>query len=172
MPKENIPHKVVIECLTTALLQLMEKKPFAQISISELCQRAGVSRVSFYRNFSSMEVILLRYLKLRSDEAWDQELAGLSVEERNAAFWPWLMQLYRKEGPLLLQLQANHLEYLLKDHIFACCGPTAEHSPEEAYSRAILAGGIYGYVDEWIRRGMEDAPEDLRISKIWEHINP
>ena len=35
----------------TNILQLMEKKPFSEIKISELCERAGVSRISFYRNF-------------------------------------------------------------------------------------------------------------------------
>ena len=44
-------HILVMESLTEALIQLMRKKPLAEIKISELCDKAGVSRVSFYRNF-------------------------------------------------------------------------------------------------------------------------
>ena len=39
------------ECSTyiiTAMLQLMQKKAFDHISITELCRKAGVSRMSFY----------------------------------------------------------------------------------------------------------------------------
>ena len=37
------------EAIETALLQLLEKKELAKISISELVKRAGVSRAAFYR---------------------------------------------------------------------------------------------------------------------------
>lgn len=46
------------ECLQTALLHLMEKKPLEQITITELVAHAGVSRASFYRNYLSKEDIL------------------------------------------------------------------------------------------------------------------
>ena len=39
------------EAIETALLQLLEKKELAKISISELVKRAGVSRAAFYRNY-------------------------------------------------------------------------------------------------------------------------
>ena len=46
------------EAIETALLQLLEKKDLAKISISELVKRAGVSRAAFYRNYDSKEEIL------------------------------------------------------------------------------------------------------------------
>ena len=52
------------ECSTyiiTALLQLMQKKAFDRISITELCRKAGVSRMSFYRNFESKEAVLKKW---------------------------------------------------------------------------------------------------------------
>ena len=41
-----------------SLLQLLEKKDLKKITISELVQRAGVSRAAFYRNYGSKEEIL------------------------------------------------------------------------------------------------------------------
>lgn len=55
-------NKVVIESIELALIQLMTKKPFSQISISEIVKAAGVSRSSFYRNFESKEQILTSYI--------------------------------------------------------------------------------------------------------------
>ena len=48
--------------LTDALLSLPEKKPLEDISVSELCDGAGVGRTSFYRNFACKEDILKAYI--------------------------------------------------------------------------------------------------------------
>ena len=46
------------EYLQQALLLLMENKPIEKIKVSELCQKAGVSRMTFYRLYGDkMEVI-------------------------------------------------------------------------------------------------------------------
>ena len=63
MARKNSAHDIVIESLTEALLQLMEKKPFSEISVSELCMKAGVGRMSFYRNYSSVRDILSDILR-------------------------------------------------------------------------------------------------------------
>ena len=52
----------VIEHITDALLKLLREKPMEEISISELCEQAGIGRASFYRNFNSREDILRAYI--------------------------------------------------------------------------------------------------------------
>ena len=44
-----------------ALLQLMTDKPMANIAITELCQKAHVSRTYFYRNYHSFDDIILAF---------------------------------------------------------------------------------------------------------------
>ncbi len=44
--------------LQTALVSLMGEKPLDKISVTELCNRSNVSRISFYRNYASKEAIL------------------------------------------------------------------------------------------------------------------
>lgn len=48
--------------LSKALLSLLEKKKLNEITISELCSKAGLSRLSFYRNYNSMEQIVREHL--------------------------------------------------------------------------------------------------------------
>ena len=43
----------VVEQLTGALLALLQEKPLADISVSQLCDKAGVGRTSFYRNYQA-----------------------------------------------------------------------------------------------------------------------
>ena len=44
--------------ITDALLSLLKEKPLSDISVSELTDKAGIGRVSFYRNYQSKEDIL------------------------------------------------------------------------------------------------------------------
>ena len=54
------------EYIITALLQLLHKKAFSQISVTELCRKAGVSRMSFYRYFESREDVLKKFREAKS----------------------------------------------------------------------------------------------------------
>lgn len=41
-----------------SLYQLMDQKPYSEITVTELCQNAGVGRKTFYRNFETIEDVL------------------------------------------------------------------------------------------------------------------
>jgi AcrR family transcriptional regulator len=45
-----------------AILLLLDKKPYDQIGISEITEKAGVARTSFYRNFTGKDDVILQYL--------------------------------------------------------------------------------------------------------------
>ena len=163
--RKNEAHEMVVESLTQALLQLMEKKPLSKINVSELCSRAGVGRISFYRNFDSMDEILVRHLKKCTDDWWE-DFVQRDADEFYNDFWPELLEQYRKNGHLIRLLYQNNASHLIKDHIFACCMSDAAGTEEDAYTRAALAGALYGMVDEWIKRGMGQFPENFSIRKI------
>lgn len=68
------------EYITSALIQLVREKPLSAVSIKELAERAGVSRMTFYRNYTSTEDILLSRIRdilaqYRRDDA-EQEQQG------------------------------------------------------------------------------------------------
>jgi len=41
---------------------IMKRKDFNEISITEITQKAGVSRMAFYRNYKSKEDIIINYI--------------------------------------------------------------------------------------------------------------
>ncbi len=165
MGRKNAAHDAVVEGLTQTLLQLMEETPLAQITISGLCDRAGVGRVSFYRNFDSLDDILVRHLKKCTDDWW-ADFVQREPEDFYASFWPELLEQYRLNGRLIRLLYQNNASHLVKEHIFACCRPEGEIAEEEAYTRAALAGALYGLVDEWIKRGMGEFPAGFSFRSI------
>ncbi len=62
MPKNNT-HELTVQNLYAALLQLMERKPYKEISVTELVKTAGVSRMAFYRNYQDKSEILTDHLR-------------------------------------------------------------------------------------------------------------
>ena len=100
MARKNEAHDAVVESLTQALLLMMEQKPLAQINISELCEKAGVSRVSFYRNFDSMEQILLQHF-IRCTDDWWADFKKKDSAAMSESFWSELLEQYRKNKRLV-----------------------------------------------------------------------
>lgn len=164
MPNNN-SHDIVLESMTEALLQLMEIQSFDNITVSELCKKAGVGRVSFYRNFSSKQDILTRYLSDRFAVWWNNYVEKGAADSLQD-FWPELIGQYKQNEKFIKLLRDNHVTYILRDHIFMCCGPREEDDEKTAYIRALLAGMIYGVADEWVHRGMKELPEDLSIHDL------
>lgn len=60
--KGSSSNRLAKECIVSALIKLSAKKPLSSITISELCSKAGVSRMTFYRNYKSLEDIFGRHL--------------------------------------------------------------------------------------------------------------
>lgn len=146
----------VIEHITDALLKLLKEKPIGDISISELCELAGIGRASFYRNFKSKEDILQRYINKILKE-WTDKEEHIPLNELLAFLFAHF-ELHRDFYSLL---NKKNLIYLLKDVIIGICGPKPEHSMPEAYARAYVAYALYGWVEVWFQRGMRETADEI-----------
>jgi AcrR family transcriptional regulator len=62
MSHKNQANILAKECMVTALMKLVQTKPLSAISISEITEYAGVSRMTYYRNYSSKEEIFKIYM--------------------------------------------------------------------------------------------------------------
>ena len=60
--------------IAEAMMALLGQKPFSQISVSELCKIAGISRQTFYTLFTSRENVMVFTLQSRYCDA--QEIAA------------------------------------------------------------------------------------------------
>ena len=56
------------QCISEALIRLMETKAYDDITVTEICRMAGVSRMTYYRNYSSKREIFSDYMKMIVDE--------------------------------------------------------------------------------------------------------
>ena len=71
MEKMNEVNLLTKECIVTALLRLMDTKNYSDISITEITNLAGVSRMAYYRNYKNKDEILINcLLDKEKNAAW------------------------------------------------------------------------------------------------------
>ena len=149
----------VVEHLTSSMLALLEEKPIAEISISELCGMAGVGRTSFYRNYEDKEGIIKAYIEHLFQDWVDKWKTSpdLSVKETVQI----VFSHFEANRDFYSLLNKRGLVYLLKDIILDLCGFDPEQELTAAYSSAYVGFFLYGWIEVWFRRGMKDTAEEL-----------
>ena len=151
----------VVEHITDSLLTRLKEKPLTDISISELCDAAGVGRTSFYRNFESREDIVRKYIRgLLIGWKHDWEATG---EASNAKMYGSLFQHLKEHAEFFLMLKTRGLMYLFLEVFMETWGPKQEYENIWAYTTAFIAYGTYGWIEEWINRGMQESAEAMSV---------
>lgn len=68
---------------------------------------------------------------------------------------------FEKHRDFYQLLHQRDLIFLLKDVIIGLCGPKPEHSKIEAYARAYASYSLYGWVEVWFQRGMQETAAEI-----------
>lgn len=145
--------------ITSALLNLLNDRPICDIPISELCDFAGIGRASFYRNFQNKEDILMEYIN-QLFQNWIVEHHTNGDKALNELI-RLMFTYFEKHKDFFNLLNERHLIYLLKDVVIGLCGPKPEHSKIEAYSSAFVAYTLYGWIEVWFQRGMQETADEM-----------
>ena len=145
--------------ITAALLDLLREKKLADISISELTEMAGVGRVSFYRNYQTKEDIL-REESDRLIQEWGK-LYEANPESAPETLFPSLFDFYREHRDFYTTLYEAGMSTIMMDTIISTIQITPEMPNMEAYMKSFWAYGIYGWMLEWIKRGMQESGSEL-----------
>lgn len=161
------------DLLARALLQLLEEKPYQEISIKELVLTAQVSRSTFYRHFHDLnEVLELCYEYVMED--FGKELLRITGEFTNYDVAVAYFRFWYKRKRFISCLRENGLLYRFLeqyDKLMLQISQEYEH-PEtelrpEKYPRALVysfyyaINGLWGIADRWIIDGCKETPEEL-----------
>lgn len=165
---------VVRRSLAIALLKFMESTPFADISVTKLTQKAGVSRMGYYRNYDSKLALLKDYLAQIEDDFPFIDLTAASESE----FYAFLRQVfdYLSKFELSTKILLNQgfegliLDTLLNSKIFVeyrkkqsltCQATTALQDKSREYNLVFASGMLYHTYIHWVRQGQTETPQQL-----------
>lgn len=158
--------------LQNALLALMAEKPFREIRITEIADRAEVSRPAFYLHFRSKEELLLSHVDAVFDafhEALSADIAEGRIDRRR--FCVMLFDYWGQyAGTLRMVIQADVEHVLLdrlRDYFSAIMAELHARTGRQvdpvlqAFRVDFAAGGAYQLLTRWIMAGMPYPPEQM-----------
>ena len=144
--------------LAESLLRLMAEKPFAEITVREIADEAGVDRSTYYRHFTSREDVLEDYLDGLVERYIDQV-------DRTADRLGSLCELFTFFGGCrqeLLLLHDNGLANLLLRALNRRIAAVARFgSRADQYRLAYHLGGLFSVFLLWFDRRMAEPPEEM-----------
>ena len=158
--------------LIKSLLELMNEKNYADITVTEIAEHALLSRRTFYRLFSTKEQVLEQYFLEICDEyiAFLQKDKLYMLEQIVEAFFIF----WEKNIDFLLLLQRNHMFYYLLEELNEMLpaihdivrGNQNLYDSELEKKIALLAsaGALWNILAEWIQT--EDRPSPKEISQM------
>lgn len=145
--------------LSDALILLMKKKKYSSITIQDIVDKAGLSRMAYYRNFTSKDDIIKYYLQSITDNFLEE--SKLIYDPNN--FNQYIMILFNH---LLLHkdlgfiLKESNLIYYIKD-IFDKIFSNKSKNIKEQYNYYFISGGLYNIYYYWLINDCKESPEKL-----------
>ena len=145
--------------ITEAALRLLRGKELAEISISEIIGKAEVSRNSFYRNYTDKTDVILQHLRALYAQ-WDAELHK-NGEVSNNELYASLFGHIKANSDFYLLLKRRGLFHLLLTVLSERNGAQDSDDNLWAYIKSYLTYGTFGWIEEWVKRGMQQSEEEM-----------
>ena len=146
--------------IADALFSLMKRKPFPQITVTEICDEAAIGRKTFYRNFDLREDVV----DFKLDQLCAQyksEIMGMTTNQQLRHH----MTFVRDHADLFIALYGNGFHHMVRDK-FAIILPetmptwTSDPVEQEYRSRYIIAG-IEAVERVWVEREFSESIDEI-----------
>lgn len=174
-----------------ALLRLMEQFPFEDITITQICQEAQISRASFYRNFDSKENTILYCVEQLINQFRQQsEQTIMQLQEKKNVpptavehLCQTLFQFIYDKKDFFLLLQKNNLFYMFQqigmfqndDSFYIQHLSQVYCLPElNKYLYNCVIGAQYALIEQWLENRCEEEPKQMAqlMTRLFSNLNP
>ena len=150
----------ILQAVVRALIELLKKKPMSGISVQELTHCAGISRMTYYRYFSSFEDIIKQYLSYLTGRFKREVLNGarfgsfIRAENIELGF-----QYFAENHEFVLCLLQNNMGDLIRQNMIReelNLSYTSQTNNEEYYLTVAYASTLFGIYSKWLTDGMKE----------------
>lgn len=158
MEEKNLTRQYIFE----AFFKLLETMPYEKISVSTITNKAGVSRMSFYRNFNSKEDLVKE--SLAKTVCYLQSIIK-SLETKNEyTIIKSFFETFKEYKSLLMAIAESSISKTLTDITIK---KLKENFPEDTFNKTQKYFPVFHYAAitsvmfEWLKNGCEESPEEM-----------
>ncbi len=150
------------ECMADALIKLMKTTPVEKITIPQIVKTAGVGRMTWFRHFTTKsEAITYKFIRMW--ECWtDAHDIHIKTEFTVANAETFFEYNYSIRNILDVVYTAG-MQSAIYDAFYAIMQPSDNHVPMEIYKQRFYAYGLCGLLDEWVKRGYKETPQEMAV---------
>ncbi len=156
--KENLTRDYIFK----SFKKLLETKSFDEITVSEITEKAGVSRMSFYRNFKSKEDLTLQGLgeiikKVEENIKQHGKITFYAISKELFEETKKYQNIFHslEKSPITKQLLVRTM-MILKNEI-----PIDYMNKTMKYIPMFYFGAISVTMFDWLKGGAEESPEEM-----------
>jgi AcrR family transcriptional regulator/PAS domain-containing protein len=143
-------------------MKLLKTAPYRKITVSQVCACAGVSRTAFYKNFRSMDAVVLHKLAQMERAYGKHRFPGGDIRSRFTEFYSFVKAnrdfdlLFVRNNLLSLfeeYIKTSYLSYMAAQEGCTLKGFQREYLPE------YLSATIVSLLRKWAETGYREPPE-------------
>ena len=155
--------------LKTALTELMREKPFSQITIKDICERADLNRTTFYLHYTAQQALLADVENEVQQKALEY-LRNIGPTDDAPGLIEAFLRYIREHADLFRTLlcdagsedfRSRFIQHTLEKSRVNI--PVSCASEEEPYVLCFLMQGSVHMIIEWIRRDFDIEARTLAL---------
>ena len=147
-------------CIADAIIELLKTTSFEKISINNITDKAGVGRATYFRNFSSKtEAITFKIISMWTTWCKEKNNNDDGHLTFNNAVDFFEFSYANKE--LYKLLYSTGLQGTIYDAFYSVIMKQERSTPQEYYKSRFLSYGVYGIVNEWVKRDFDEQPHEI-----------
>jgi len=158
--------------ITIALYYLMSKRDYESITVTDICAKARVSRMSFYRYYNNKEDIFINYCDERFEDFF-RILSEKNVNDIYTFIYEVFAYIQRYARQVTILKKANRENILIEkftdygSYLSKHINLSMDNNPiNNRLFAAFLAGGIANVLLEWFDLGF-DVPIDSMADRVY-----
>lgn len=149
------------QLITDALSALLEKKPFMDITVTDIQRSAGIGRSTFYRLFDTIDDVVTYYVDMKFGEMTSdfdgKDMRGFTIA---------CLESVIDAGEGLINILSSGRANLITDSLRSNLRQAATAAGEEAekelqYRFAVFASACISVIGVWDENGRKESIEEL-----------
>ena len=162
--------------ITDALIALMHKYPYNEITVKQIILESGLAKKTFYRNFESKDDVLLSLIRANLRTYFS------SVDSGKADVLDTIFSFTAANKELLIILDKNDMLFVvlqcMNEYLsLHSSGRVSDTNPfvdlfsglDSEYLIALNIGAIWNVISLWVHRGMKDDASHVK-NTVQEYI--
>jgi len=151
------------ERIRDALLVLLRKNPYKDISITQICQEAQIVRQTYYRNFEQKDDILRFHLDRMVGLYFSEYFKENDVKAQLKTFFEYMLQnsgflILVSENDLFFMIEAVITQNIESFLDFRQITNTDDPGLEK-YATRFIAATICSLLSLWVTSGFDESPD-------------